>query len=219
MSNPLAVITCGPASERLDGVRRITNFSTGALGAAMAETLAGAGWRVWCLRGEASTSPAPCGVEVRSWRSNADLENLLRDLPEEPAVVLHAAALADFGVASVAQGGRVLEALPEKLDSRGGELVVTLRPVEKLIGKLRGMFGGARLVGWKYEADLDAGHVGAVSRARRQIAEARLDACVLNGPVLGEVLEWHRPGGKALEFPGRGKFLACLPELLKFSDG
>ena len=48
---PLALVTCGPAFEPIDEVRRITNQSTGELGSLLSETLAGANFEVlWSSR-------------------------------------------------------------------------------------------------------------------------------------------------------------------------
>lgn len=219
MSGPLVVITCGPSAEPIDAVRRITNFSTGALGTAMAEVLAGQGWEVLCLRSEGASAPPPRNGVVRPWMTNSDLWEALRSLPEEPAVVLHAAALADFTVREVQQGGRVLGAMPAKLDSRGGELLLTLAPAPKLIGKLRELFPRSRLVGWKYEADTEEGAAErAALRARQQLVEARLDATVLNGPSLGSRLEWWTQQSGRRIFANREDFVSQLPGLLRF-DG
>ena len=49
---PLALVTCGPAYEPIDEVRRITNQSTGELGALLSEALARANFEVLCLRGQ-----------------------------------------------------------------------------------------------------------------------------------------------------------------------
>ena len=59
----LALVTCGPAYEPIDKVRRITNQSTGELGALLTETLARANFEVLCLRGEMAVYPAPQDVK------------------------------------------------------------------------------------------------------------------------------------------------------------
>ena len=55
---PLALVTCGPAYEPIDEVRRITNQSTGELGSLLSETLARANFEVLCLRGEMAVYPS-----------------------------------------------------------------------------------------------------------------------------------------------------------------
>ena len=53
------LITTGPAYAPIDEVRRITNFSTGELGALLATAAAEAGHQVICARGQGATHPAP----------------------------------------------------------------------------------------------------------------------------------------------------------------
>ena len=60
---PLALVTCGPAYEPIDEVRRITNQSTGELGSLLSEILSRAKFEVLCLRGEMAIYPSPREVE------------------------------------------------------------------------------------------------------------------------------------------------------------
>jgi phosphopantothenoylcysteine synthetase/decarboxylase len=53
------IVTCGPSSEPIDEVRRITNFSTGELGIQLSNGLARAGFEVFCFKGAASTYSGP----------------------------------------------------------------------------------------------------------------------------------------------------------------
>lgn len=208
---PFVVVTCGPASVPIDAVRRLTNFSTGALGAAMADKLHEAGWSVLCLRGAGSTSAPPGpGIRTVAWETNEELAGLLQRLGRTPAVILHAAALSDFELDSIRQGGGLLGETPAKLDSRAGSLEIVLRPAPKLLSGFRARFPEAFLVGWKYETD----PVCAMEKAQRQLDEAALDACVLNGPALGSTLRWLSPDQAPRDFPDRSAFLAHLPHLL-----
>jgi len=175
---PLACITCGPAYEPLDQVRRITNFSTGEIGAILSEAFMGQGFEVICFRSETSTAPGPAGCEVRNFSTNQSLAGGLRALPRPPHVVLHAAALCDFVIAGIegASGSA-------KLSSRTGEIRLTLRPAAKVLPELRGWFPAARIIGWKYE--MEGTREQAVERAAAQIRESGTDGCVVNGDAYG----------------------------------
>ena len=175
---PLACITCGPAYEKIDQVRRITNFSTGKIGAILAEAFSIAGCEVICFRSEASTFPAPRGVDVRSFSTNESLASGLQSLTREPAIVLHAAALCDFVLESVEGADPA-----HKLSSRAGSIRITLKPAEKVLPKIRGWFPEAKIIGWKYE--LDGSRKQAITRAEDQIRASNSDACVLNGTAYG----------------------------------
>lgn len=179
------LITCGPSYEPIDRARRLTNFSTGRLGAVLTDSLADAGWPVWCLRGEGATHPAPAKAQrVLAFGTNDDLLQLLVRAAAESefTAVLHAAALCDYRVARIEDSsGTALQSA--KIPTRMGDLTLALAPATKVLPKLRTLFPNSRLVGWKYE--LEGGRDEALARARRQIAEARVDACVLNGDAYG----------------------------------
>lgn len=175
----LAVITCGPAIAPIDSVRRITNFATGEIGTLLARELASRGVDVICFRGEGSSTAAPEGVEIRNFTTNESLASALQSLPQKPDAIFHAAALCDFEVEKIEGTG-----LQNKLSSRCGSLVLTLRPAPKILPTLRELFPAAKIVGWKYE--LDGDRAQAVSRAREQIVQCRTNLCVLNGSAYGE---------------------------------
>jgi phosphopantothenate---cysteine ligase (CTP) len=172
------VVTCGPAHAPIDGVRRITNFSTGELGAVLCRELVEAGFQVVCLRGEGATHPLPDGVGQMAFGTNRDLLDALgRCAGEGARAVFHAAAMADFEVdpASLPPGG--------KIRSDHAPFTLGLRPAEKILPCLRELFPDALIAGWKYEVDGSPGE--AAARAADQIVRCRTDACILNGPAYG----------------------------------
>lgn len=199
----LACITCGPAYEPLDRVRRITNFSTGEIGTVLSETFQQAGFDVVCFRSEAATFPAASGVDVRPFSTNESLSGGLRSLDRAPAIILHAAALCDFVLENIegAEGAA-------KLSSRDGSIRLTLKPATKILPALRGWFPAARIIGWKYE--LDGTREQALSRAEAQIREARTNACVLNGDAYGPGFGLLVPGGEIRHFPDKRSLAAHL---------
>jgi phosphopantothenoylcysteine synthetase/decarboxylase len=182
-----ALVTTGPAWERIDDVRRITNFSTGHIGTLLADALVRAGWDVVLLRGETSTAPMPseCAVDVQTFAGVSDLRALLGNLTGTNAfnAIFHAAALSDFIVSEVSDDdGRVLT--ERKIESRAGDIVVRLSPAPKILPELRNLVHDAFIVGWKFELNGDRSN--AIARAQRQLLEARTDLCVVNGPAYGD---------------------------------
>jgi phosphopantothenoylcysteine synthetase/decarboxylase len=163
------IVTCGPSYEPIDEVRRITNFSTGALGSRLASALAEAGHEVICLKGVASTTLERVSqAETIPFTTNADLLERLEELGQTRSVgaIFHAAALADFRVHWEGVGRR-------KISSREGPITLTLVPAEKVMGKLRGYFPQAKLIGWKYE--LDGGMEELLEKGERQMVENHTD--------------------------------------------
>ncbi len=200
------IVTCGPGYEPIDEVRRITNFSTGELGILLANRLTRAGFEVLCFKGTGAT--CPLRVESAQTVPFTTNENLRAGLAAvegrgEIAAVFHAAALSDFRVKSVrADDGSEIAAA--KIASRAGELTLTLEPALKLIGGLRELFPASRIVGWKYE--LNGAREDALAAAARQIADARTDACVVNGAAFG-------PGFGVCVPDGEPVFCADKPRL------
>ncbi len=174
MSSHRVLVTCGPAHEPIDDVRRLTNQSSGELGAILANTLAEAGFEVVCYRGEGATHPAP-PVPIQPFGTNASLEKLLQKEVGGFDAVFHVAALCDFLVDNYRPG---------KIRSDTDRLTIRLRPAPKIISTLRALFPAAAIVGWKYEVEGTGER--ALERGRRQMSKCQTDACVVNGAAYGE---------------------------------
>lgn len=192
-----ALVTCGPASEPIDAVRFITNRSSGELGTKLSETLAAAAIDVECFRGTGADFPAPTGCPVRAFTTNADLWELLDAATESPDFIFHAAALCDFGGSDSG-----------KLESRAEEILLRLKPLPKVLPRLRQRFPQAKIVGWKFEVeDADA----ARAKAQRQLIECDSDLCVLNGPAISDIFEiFSREGGFIQAVRTKGKLCEFL---------
>ena len=207
------IITCGPSFEPIDGVRRLTNFSTGELGLLLAAGLARAGHEVICMKGEGAVSHVDAGgARVIGFSTNADLLERLRELSGSGAgAVFHAAALCDYRVKSV-RGDDGVEMKAHKLPTRAGELTLTLEPTVKLLPELRGIFPTARIVGWKYELDGTPGDV--VAKARAQLTACGTDACVVNGAAWGPGFGLIEPGCEPVSVADKPALCAFLAEWL-----
>jgi phosphopantothenoylcysteine decarboxylase/phosphopantothenate--cysteine ligase len=183
------VVTAGPTYESLDDVRRLTNFSTGRLGSALADFLAARGHQVTLLLGEQAVRRCEWQAQqVETFTTSAILRERLRALAGKAVdAVFHAAAVSDFRFGRIwlrSPAGELSEIKSRKLATRQGTLLAELVPTPKIIAELRGWFPQARLTGWKYE--VEGGRPGAIRAAERQLAECLTDACVANGPAYGE---------------------------------
>jgi phosphopantothenoylcysteine synthetase/decarboxylase len=180
-----AIVTCGPSYEPVDAVRRLTNFSTGELGILLANALQAAGLEVICMKGAGATCALPVHASsVTTFTTNDHLRAKLERTRTSNTVdaVFHAAALSDFRVTRISDAdGREISG--DKLCSRSGEVTLTLAPATKVIDDLRALFPTALLVAWKYE--LEGTRDDALAKARRQIAHARTNLCVVNGKAYG----------------------------------
>jgi phosphopantothenoylcysteine decarboxylase/phosphopantothenate--cysteine ligase len=211
------IVTAGPAYEELDEVRRLTNFSTGALGAELANFLVGRGHEVELLRGHYSTCQIePKAQSTQIFTTAADLRRRLQKLrSRKPAAVFHAAAVSDFSFGKIwsrAPGGELKEIHSPKIPTQGGPLLAELVPAPKIISELRGWFPHAQLVGWKYE--LEGSRALAISRAAQQVAHNRTDACVINGRAYGPGFGMLTAAGKCRHLPDKNGLFDALEKLL-----
>ncbi len=140
------LVTSGGTAEPIDGVRVLTNTSTGATGAGIAAHLARHGHEVVLLRAHSAVhAGAPCREEL--FGSFAELDDVLARLlgGERFDAVIHAAAVSDFGVEVMSANGVVQPAGLTKLDSASPpQLRLFLQP--KLVDGLRARSANPRLV-------------------------------------------------------------------------
>ena len=183
------IVTAGPTYEELDEVRRMTNFSTGALGSELANYLVEQGHEVLLLRGHYST----CRIETKAqsvqvFTTTTDLSRRLEGLgASNVGAVFHAAAVSDFAFGKIwrrAEGGKLSEIKSRKIPTKAGIVLAELTPTPKIIARLRVWFPKAQLVGWKYELEGDRAQV--ITQAERQLEENQTDACVVNGAAYGK---------------------------------
>ena len=211
------LVTAGPTYERLDDVRRLTNFSTGRLGVELAGQLTARGHEVVLLVGEQATWPGERRArDVQVFTTTQDLlERLSRLGGSDVGAVFHAAAVSDFMFGRVLErtAAGELQALKEgKVSTRQGTLLAELVPTPKLISHLRELFPKARLVGWKFEVDGDREAV--LAKAHLQLAENRTDACVANGRAYGEGFGLVTAAGGCQHVAGRAELFVALEALL-----
>lgn len=132
------LVTAGGTAEPVDGVRVLTNTSTGATGALIATQLARAGHEVVLLRAQSAlAADGPCREET--FVTFAQLEAALRRLlAAEPFdAVIHAAAVSDYSVDMVVMDEGAASVTGGKLPS-GGAPVLKLRPNPRLVDQLCG---------------------------------------------------------------------------------
>jgi len=196
---PLAIVTCGPSHAPIDAMRRITNASTGEIGAILSSALLSAGFEVVCFRGSGSTAPPPAGAATIAFDTNSDLLDGLKKIAGRPRAVFHAAALCDFEPAEVSPG---------KIPTSCGEILLRLRPAAKVLPLLRPLFPDAFLVGWKYE--VEGSRENALAKGLSQIAACQTSACAVNGPAIGSGFELVSPDGGSTPFPDKTALAAAL---------
>lgn len=156
------LVTYGATRENIDGVRFVTNLSSGATGAALAGAFAGAGFRVTCLRGMSSQKPEGSPERDLAFSDFADLDGKLRRLLASGGfgAVVHLAAVSDYSVKRLKAGGRWSAPGSGKLPSDAPVLTVELKRNFKILDRLKtyAAAGGKRkpfVVGFKLTAGAD----------------------------------------------------------------
>jgi len=196
------IVTAGPTFEPLDDVRRLTNFSTGRLGAELANFLAARGHKVVLFIGESATySGERRAQRVETFSTTADLREKLRLFSGKKVdAIFHAAAVGDFSFGRIfaPDAANKLAEIKgaRKISTRQGKFLVELLPTPKIISELRGWFPKTKIIGWKFEAD--GKRADAIAAARKQIADCSTDLCVVNGHAYGEGFGLVQPKGEAV---------------------
>ena len=158
------VVTAGGTREPIDAVRVIANRSSGKQGYSIAAEAAARGADVVLI--STVDRPAPVGVTVRAVETAAELQGAVHGEGRDAAVIVMAAAVADFRPKQAADG---------KLKKRDGVPELVLEPTPDILAGL----GAAKrpdqvLVGFAAEtSDL-------LANAQSKLAAKRLDLVVAN---------------------------------------
>jgi phosphopantothenoylcysteine decarboxylase/phosphopantothenate--cysteine ligase len=205
------LVTAGATREPIDAVRFLTNVSTGATGAALADALKALGHNVALLRGEAAAAPATV-ADVETFSSAADLaERLRRRLAGGGfGAVLMAAAVADY---------RPDAAFAGKLASDAELLTVRLVRNEKVLRRLK-LLSPRPLVVVGFKLTVGADEAGRRAAVSAQFSGGGVDAVVQND--LEEIRRepahrfrlYRDSGAKPVECLGAAGLAAALGALL-----
>ncbi|PTX91767.1 bifunctional phosphopantothenoylcysteine decarboxylase/phosphopantothenate--cysteine ligase CoaBC [Opitutus sp. ER46] len=151
------LVTSGGTSEPIDGVRVLTNISTGATGAGIAEHFSRLGHDVLLVRAATSVPLSAPGRE-ETYGSFGDLDAVLeRRLREEHFdVVIHAAAVSDYAIEAIEVDGQTWRPGAGKIPSQATPLI-RLRRNPKLLDKLRScsLNPAIRVVAFKLTKEAD----------------------------------------------------------------
>lgn len=132
------LITFGGTEEPIDGVRSISNFSSGQTGAFIANYLSQEGFEVTTLQAKKSLTTNSL-THTHHFQTFDDLEASLKDLLSKNSFhsVIHLAAVSDFSVDHVEVGGAtVQDPIKQKIPS-DGEVSIHLKRNKKLISEIK----------------------------------------------------------------------------------
>ncbi|MBN2658559.1 MAG: NAD-dependent epimerase/dehydratase family protein [Spirochaetales bacterium] len=178
------LITSGGTEEPIDGVRYITNFSTGKTGAAIADRLTELGAEVTLLHGKRAFLPEN-PLKKHSFTDFRSLDERLQALlsAEDFDAVIHLAAVSDFSVDFIEteEGKRIVPDARGKISSDGKSLNLHLKRNYKILQKLKDYNGAKKdllVVGFKL-TDTDSVEE-MESAVKKQLEEGHVDLVVHN---------------------------------------
>jgi len=199
------LITAGPTREKIDAVRYISNFSTGKMGFALAETCAAMGAEVELVAGPTEQSIQNGRVRRTDVTSAAEMYDAATSLfPSADAAIL-CAAVADFTCA-----GNSAEKIKREESGRLCLNLVPTRDIAAALGKMKK--SAQRLVGFALETSNER------ENAKGKLKKKNLDFIVLNSlrdPGAGFGCDTNKvsflfPDGQTRDFPLKEKRLvAC----------
>ena len=131
------LITSGATCENIDGVRFLSNVSTGSTGATIADYFVQKGHRVTYLHATQAKQASERTLSL-SFRTTQDLDDRLHKLLQEPYdAIIHAAAVSDYAVNEIVTNSASLKAGQHFKIASTEDLTITLKPLPKLLDKIR----------------------------------------------------------------------------------
>jgi phosphopantothenoylcysteine decarboxylase/phosphopantothenate--cysteine ligase len=158
------LLTAGPTQEPIDGVRYLSNRSSGKMGYALAEEAVARGARVVLVSGPVNLAP-PRDVIVVQVRTALEMRQAVMDHLSEATIVIKAAAVADYHIPHPPQ---------QKMKKTAARLSIELEPTPDILAEVGANKGDRLLIGFAAETD------NLVAEARRKLRQKNCDIIVGN---------------------------------------
>ena len=158
------LITAGPTQEPIDGVRYLSNRSSGKMGYALAEEAAARGARVVLVSGPVSLA-APREVTLVPVRTALEMRQAVMDHLSEATIVIKAAAVADYHIPNPSQ---------QKMKKTAARLALDLEPTPDILAEVGTKKGDRLLIGFAAETG------NLIEEARRKMQQKNCDMVVGN---------------------------------------
>src|SRR5579863_5258742 len=158
------LITAGPTQEPIDGVRYLSNRSSGKMGYALAQEAAARGARVVLVSGPVKLLP-PREVTLVPVRTAIEMRQAVMDHLAEATIVIKAAAVADYHIPNPSG---------HKMKKTAARLSLDLEPTPDILAELGTKKGERLLIGFAAETD------NMIDEARRKMQQKNCDMVVGN---------------------------------------
>jgi phosphopantothenoylcysteine decarboxylase/phosphopantothenate--cysteine ligase len=158
------LITAGPTQEPIDGVRYLSNRSSGKMGYALAEEALARGARVVLVSGPVGLT-APRGVTVVPVRTTLEMRQAVMEHLGEATIIIKAAAVADYYVPNPPA---------QKMKKTAARLSLDLEPTPDILAEVGTKKGDRLLIGFAAETG------NLIEEARRKMQQKNCDMVVGN---------------------------------------
>ena len=201
------IITAGACYEMIDDVRAITNLSSGKMGLALAFAYYLRGFDVTLISSAQNLPKSMENLEFLSFKSSADLLEILKNKKlEKDDLLVMAAAISDYIPSKKAKG---------KIKKSGANLNLELKENIDILSSLKEL--KCKKIGFKMEMDEQS----ALSSAKNMLENKALDAVCLNvlkaqnyfGSEQNEVLFITKNSQKMLKMASKHEIAAQIARL------
>ncbi len=158
------VITAGPTIEQIDAVRYISNFSSGKMGYAVAQSAQKMGAEVVLISGPTNLAK-PVGVQTENIKSADDMLNKVLKHVEQADIFIACAAVADYTPLVTHQN---------KLKKQQSNLQLELKPTVDIVKEVTKLKNKPFVVGFAAETD------DVLAYAQKKLIDKNLDMIVVN---------------------------------------
>ncbi|MEO8051134.1 MAG: bifunctional phosphopantothenoylcysteine decarboxylase/phosphopantothenate--cysteine ligase CoaBC [Acidobacteriota bacterium] len=158
------LITAGPTQEPIDGVRYLSNRSSGKMGYALAEEAVARGALVALVSGPVNLPP-PRGVTLVPVRTALEMRQAVMERLAEATIVIKAAAVADYHIPNPPK---------QKMKKTAARLSLDLEPTPDILAEVGTKKGDRLLIGFAAETD------NMIDEARRKMQQKNCDMVVGN---------------------------------------
>lgn len=160
------LVTAGPTHEAIDPVRFIGNRSSGKMGVAIAEDMAGRGAEVYLVLGPSILDVTRPGITVIKVQSAAEMYNACIEQFADCDIAIMSAAVADYTPAAISA---------EKIKKKSQSLTIELSPTRDILYELgQNKKTGQLVVGFALETSNEKEY------AKIKLAKKNADMIVLN---------------------------------------
>ena len=170
LADETILITAGPTQEPIDGVRFISNRSSGKMGYALAEEAASRGAKVVLVSGPVNLA-APNDVTLVPVRTAEEMRDTVLAHLDDATIIIKAAAVADYHVAHPPKG---------KVKKTAAKMTLDLEPTSDILAEVGRKKGDRLLIGFAAETERLA------EEARRKLEQKNCDMIVGNLVSFGE---------------------------------